>query len=373
MQAIDWLLEEDNPPVRYLTLKHLLKKAETDPQLVRAKSRLMQYKVTLEILRHGNRFWDDDEAYKKYTGKYWQVIFLGQFLADGKDPRIFPGISTILGQHEWMLRLPVKGGMHCLTANVVAALTCLGYGKHPVVQREREALARRVVSDGGIDCSVMNYSLLPHCYMAQSKLLLCFSQVPPDRRSPAMRSAIQLLVRRLIEHEVFVYVPGNQADWRKILACSPGRHGLPSGQTVKQWVSDQKEAFLLKCGPGDPKPKQGWLKFGFPLHYNSDVLEVLYALAESGTSMSAALERPLKVVESKMTPEGKWVMENSLNGKMWVDVETLGKPSKWLTYYALRVLNHFRPRTCSSVTHGGLRETRGWATRCVKIRPSVAQ
>jgi len=67
----------------------------------------------------------------------------------------------------------------------------------------------------------------------------------------------------------------------------------------------------------------------------------MYALAESGTPMSAALERPFKVIESKRSPEGKWVMENSLNGKMWVDVETLGKPSKWLTYYALSVLSHF--------------------------------
>ena len=88
-------------------------------------------------------------------------------------------------------------------------------------------------------------------------------------------------------------------------------------------------------------PVRGRLKFGFPLHYNSDVLEAMYALAESGTPMSAVLERPLDVIESKMTLEGKWVMENSLNGKMWVDVETLGKPSKWLTYYALRVLSHF--------------------------------
>jgi hypothetical protein len=240
-----------------------------------------------------------------------------------------------------MLRLPIKDGAHCLTANVLAALTRLGYGEHPVVQREREALAQRVVNDGGIDCGVMGYSLLPYCYMAQPKLLLCFSQVLPESRTPAMRSAIKLLVSRLLEHEVFVYVPGNQTDWQKVLARSPGRSGLPPGQTVKRWVSNQKDVFLLKRGLGDRKPKQGWLKFGFPLHYNSDVLEAMYAVAESGTRMSAALERPLQVIESKMTQEGKWVMENSLNGKMWVDVETLGKPSKWLTYYALRVLSHF--------------------------------
>ena len=202
-------------------------------------------------------------------------------------------------------------------------------------------LAQRVVNDGGIDCGAMGYSLLPYCHMAQPKLLLCFSQVPPARRTPAMKSAIELLAGRLLEHEVFVYVPGNQTGWQKVLARNPGRSGLHPGRTVKQWVSDQKDTFLLERGPGDPKPKQGWLKFGFPLHYNSDVLEAMYALAESGMPMSAALERPLEVIESKMTPEGKWVMENSLNGKMWVDVETLGKPSKWLTYYALRVLSHF--------------------------------
>jgi hypothetical protein len=31
-------------------------------------------------------------------------------------------------------------------------------------------------------------------------------------------------------------------------------------------------------------------------------------------------------------------MENSVNGKMWVDIEEKGKPSKWVTLRALRVL-----------------------------------
>ncbi|MGC9970971.1 MAG: hypothetical protein ABSE56_10305 [Bryobacteraceae bacterium] len=338
MQAIDWLLEENNPPVRYLTLKNLLRTPETEPELARAKSRLMGYRVTLEILKHADHFWGDgDKAYEKYMGKYWQLIFLGQFLADGKDRRIAAGIGDILDQRKWVS----KDGLQCLTANILAALTRLGCGSHPVVRQEREALARRVVKGGGIDCSAMAYSLLPGCYMAQPKLLLCFSQVPPKDRTPAMKSAIKLLAGRMLEHEVFVYVPGNQKEWLKILERNPGRGGLPAGQTVKQWVSDRRDQFLAERGSGAPKPKPGWLKFGFPLHYNSDILEAMYALAELGTPMSAALEKPLRVIEEKMTPEGKWVMESSLNGKMWVDVEAKGKPSKWLTYFALRVLTHF--------------------------------
>jgi hypothetical protein len=150
-----------------------------------------------------------------------------------------------------------------------------------------------------------------------------------------------------------VYVPGNQKEWLAVLERNPGREGLPAGHTVRQWISDRREEFLAERGPGTPKPKPGWLKFGFPLHYNSDVLEAMYALAEVDTPMSPALDKPLQVIKEKMTPDGKWIMESSLNGKMLADVEEKGKPSKWLTYFALRVLAHF----------GGARSRAGWNPR----------
>ncbi len=34
-----------------------------------------------------------------------------------------------------------------------------------------------------------------------------------------------------------------------------------------------------------------------------------------------------------------------MNGQMWVDVEAKGKPSKWITYRALRLLDHFGQQT----------------------------
>jgi hypothetical protein len=35
-----------------------------------------------------------------------------------------------------------------------------------------------------------------------------------------------------------------------------------------------------------------------------------------------------------------WRLEKSLNGQMWVDVEVKGQPSKWITLFALVVLEH---------------------------------
>lgn len=98
---------------------------------------------------------------------------------------------------------------------------------------------------------------------------------------------------------------------------------------------------IANRGPGEREAKTGWLKFGFPLHYNSDVLEALYALAVAGVEKDARLSGALDALRAKRTEDGRWVMESSLNGKMREDVEAKGKPSKWLTFFALSVLRHF--------------------------------
>jgi len=335
----NWLLQEDNPPVRFLTLTRLLHRPETDPEVQGARSRLMDYSVTQGILAHGEQFWPGDaRAYDKYTGKYWQVIFLGQFLADGRDPRIAAGVHDLLAGRKWVNRW---GGGHCLTANMLTAFRRLGYGDHPVVREETEALAARIVADRGIDCGVMSYSLLSRCHMALPKLLFCFAEVPPEERSPALRGAIEWIAQALIDQQVSVYVPGNRKAWQEVLARAPKAADLPPGGRVKDWVLDRRERFLAEQGVGEREPKPGWAQFGFPLSYNSDILEAMLALATVGVPMHDKLQQPLQVIRDKRTADGAWLLDKSFNGKMWVDVEVKGKPSKWITLFALIVLDHF--------------------------------
>jgi hypothetical protein len=77
------------------------------------------------------------------------------------------------------------------------------------------------------------------------------------------------------------------------------------------------------------------------VNYNSDILEAMVALATVGTPMSDSLVRPLQVIRDKRTADGLWCLEKSLNGQMWVDVEVKSQPSKWITLFALVVLDHF--------------------------------
>lgn len=336
-QVKHWLLEEDNPPVRYLTLKHLLDKPEEAEE---AKASLMEYRVTRGILRHQEKFIHQsaEKAYQKYKGRYWQLIFLGSFFADGNSLPVSALVNTVLDGRckKWKSIGP------CLTANILTALTRLGFGEHPLVREEVETLARRIIKKGGIDCDFAQYGLLPTCYMAIPKLMLCFAEIPPANRSQAIGKAIKILVQSMVDNEVYIYVAGNRREWQKILENLPRREELPEGQTVKALTLAKKEEFLKSRGRGGREEKKGWYKFGFPLHYNSDILEAMMALARVGTPMHPNFEKALKTIKNKMTPGGKWTLENALlNGKMWIDVEEKGKPSKWLTYHALYVLNHF--------------------------------
>ena len=94
----------------------------------------------------------------------------------------------------------------------------------------------------------------------------------------------------------------------------------------------------LRNANGSRKDKAGWKKFGFPLFYQADALEVLDTLARLGVRddrMRPAIDLVLETRQS----DGRWLLENTYNGKMWVDIEAKEKPSKWVTLRALRTLN----------------------------------
>jgi hypothetical protein len=50
------------------------------------------------------------------------------------------------------------------------------------------------------------------------------------------------------------------------------------------------------------------------------------------------MQPAIDIVLDARQPDGKWLLENTYTGKMWVDIEQKGKPSKWITLRALRTL-----------------------------------
>jgi hypothetical protein len=81
-----------------------------------------------------------------------------------------------------------------------------------------------------------------------------------------------------------------------------------------------------------------WLLFSFPPRWHYDTLRGLDHLAGSGARPDARLDEALDLVESKRRPDGRWPVQNHHAGAEHFRMEATGKPSRWNTLRALRVL-----------------------------------
>jgi hypothetical protein len=53
------------------------------------------------------------------------------------------------------------------------------------------------------------------------------------------------------------------------------------------------------------------------------------------------MQETIDLVVSKQDDLSRWKLERSFNGRFQVNIEQEGKPSKWVTLNALRVLKRF--------------------------------
>ena len=87
------------------------------------------------------------------------------------------------------------------------------------------------------------------------------------------------------------------------------------------------------------------------MSYWSDVLETTAVLVDLGYGKDPRLNNAFEYILEKQDDQGRWTMEKTLNGKMWVDVEEKGRPSKWVTLRAMRALGFGEPNKISEAAN----------------------
>jgi hypothetical protein len=86
------------------------------------------------------------------------------------------------------------------------------------------------------------------------------------------------------------------------------------------------------------KPSGNWWKFGFPVFYVTDLLQVAEAFVCLGCGSDPRLAGLLALIRDKQDENGRWTLEYDYSGKTWVDFGAKKQPNKWVTLRALRVL-----------------------------------
>ena len=314
---LPWLLEPDeaNPGVRYFALRDLLDRPVDDSEVMAAQDAVMHTGPVPMILdaQYPDGYWiKPGSIYSpKYRGTVWQVIFLAQLGARVQDARIRRAVEYVFEQGQAESGAFAMGGtpsttIHCLWGNVVRALLDMGFWGDERLSYAIEQLARSITGDGyewyrkggvqgpGFTCSG-NYDL--PCGWGAVRALWALNAVPDEGRTPEVTAAVEAAVEFLLGYDVA------RAEY-----------------------------------PYKDRVNSSWFKFGYPLGYVTDVLLNLEALAQAGCGGDPRLDEAVELVLVKQDAQGRWPMEYSYNGKMWIDVEEKWKPSKWVTLRAVRML-----------------------------------
>jgi hypothetical protein len=85
-----------------------------------------------------------------------------------------------------------------------------------------------------------------------------------------------------------------------------------------------------------------WTRFAFPTWWHYDVLWGLDYLRRAGVAPDARVAEAIDLVAAKRDGDGWWPLETQYPGTMPVELgEGVGRPSRWITLRALRVLDWY--------------------------------
>lgn len=85
-----------------------------------------------------------------------------------------------------------------------------------------------------------------------------------------------------------------------------------------------------------------WLQLSFPTRWHYDVLRGLEYFRASGAVADPRIVEAVERVRSKQQPDGTWLLENTHPGEVHFSLEEGdGRPSRWNTLRALRVLRWY--------------------------------
>jgi hypothetical protein len=103
----------------------------------------------------------------------------------------------------------------------------------------------------------------------------------------------------------------------------------------------------------DRKGGAAWTRFAFPTWWHYDVLRGLEYLRGAGVAPDERVAEAVALVASKRDGDGRWPLETRYPGVMPVETdEGEGRPSRWNTLRALRVLDWYAVRDASSNPSG---------------------
>jgi hypothetical protein len=309
---MDWLLDDQQPSVVYHVLKDVLGEDDGDERVKRALAAMPKRGWAAELLadQHPGGYWEsEDDLYRpKFQATIWKLIILADLGMTAADEKVRKACGLFLERYHRK-----DGGFDdpeatkselCITGELARTLTMCGYEDHPHVRSAFDWLVENQMKDGG-------WHSFPEEANGRGTLdcwegLSAYAALPRQKWSRG--------IKRSVERGAEFYLARG-------LSREGQRRYLP------------------------------WFRFHYPVHYFYDILVGLDIITKLGYADDKRLVPALSLMKKKRKPDGRWLLDAVHPDLGWgagyrmnkkkvtpLALEEVGKPSKWITLCALRVL-----------------------------------
>jgi hypothetical protein len=306
MNVIDWLLDSD-PAIRWQVMRDLTHAPADVVAAERSRVATEGWGARLLELQAPDGLWAGMAFSQERTDTFHVLELLRRLGLDPASEQAQRALGLVR-EHvtwgdgawwnpPWAESRYFEGEVEpCINGNVVSTGSYFGVDMGPLVER----LLGEQLPDGGWNCEVENGATVS-----------------------SLATTINVL-EGLLEHERSTGGDERAADARR-----------------------RGEAYLLerrlfrRKSTGeviDPT----WLQFSFPTWWHYDVLRGLDYLRDAGIEPDDRMAEAVGIVEGNRDADGRWPLQNPHGGESYIELdEGDGKPSRWNTLHALRVLGWF--------------------------------
>jgi hypothetical protein len=310
MTVIDWLLDSD-PAIRWQVMRDLNGASEGEVAAERARVATEGFGARLLALQADDGRWGGAAWNRGWDSTMHVLMLLRDMGLDLASDQARRAVGLVRDRVTWQGCGPqecdgnafFEGEVEpCINGQVAAVGAYFGQDVRGIVDR----LLGEQLPDGGWNCDAPNGSTRSsfNTTICVLEALLEYERAgngTPVVTEARLRGQEYLLERRLFRRR-------------------------STGQVIER----------------DRKGGAAWTRFAFPTWWHYDVLRGLDYLRSAGVPPDERAAEAIELVASKRDGDGRWLLETRYPGLMPVETdEGEGRPSRWNTLRALRVLRWY--------------------------------
>ena len=298
MTVLDWLLDSD-PSIRWQVMRDLTDQPADVVAAERARVAHEGWGARLLALQPPDGVWGGGANFPEWTGTKPTLVVLRTLGPDPADPAVRRAVELVRDNCKWEYDdLPFFDGEvePCINGATVAIGAYFGQDVQVIVDR----LLTEQMEDGGWNCE----------------------QERGSTRG-SFDSTINVL-EGLLMHE------------RTVGASADVTAARLRGQ---EYLLDRRLFRRLSNGEvANPMYKYLF----FPTRWHYDILRGLDYLRDAGVVPDERVDEAIELLRSKRDTDGRWPLEYTYPGEVFFEIEDgEGKPSRWNTLRAMRVLRWY--------------------------------